>query len=423
MKRIWNLLFGAVLGLLLGWSLGYLRLPVLGKSHSFWVGFISCLALVSLLFLLILALRKHFRHVGVSSQNQAPLSTAPASKPRSRTWMTIAVFIVIVGVVGAMLFQQNSFSKTLEEANTQHDQEQAKLGESLKQGQLAFLMKDLLTLLHESSHSTSNDTLSAATIDKIVALSYSFKPYHLLVGDSLTQHKYSPERGQLLLALCKMNFDSASFRTLKNQTSFAHADLRAVDLRGADLSGVNLKGANLKEAKLDNANFYEANLRETNLWGAHLNNSNLSKANLLRANLQWTELNASSFKQATLSGADVTNAQLRKADLRGAIIEWAKIGSTILTQANLTGANLKGSNFLRANLKEANLSATKLVWTDFSEADLTGVELTNAGIHQNNWLELLIEWQVIGASAIKEDYEKVEGDPKISKFQLVKIEE
>jgi hypothetical protein len=53
MKRKRYLLVGLVFGAVIGWALGFLRLPYLEKNDSFLLGFISALAFVSLVLLLL----------------------------------------------------------------------------------------------------------------------------------------------------------------------------------------------------------------------------------------------------------------------------------------------------------------------------------------------------------------------------------
>ena len=50
MKAKRNLLIGGILGGLVGWILGALRLPYVDKSHSFLLGFITCLGVIELSF-------------------------------------------------------------------------------------------------------------------------------------------------------------------------------------------------------------------------------------------------------------------------------------------------------------------------------------------------------------------------------------
>ena len=53
MKGKRYLLIGLVFGIMIGWALGFLRLPYIEKNFSFLLGFIAALVLVSLLLVLL----------------------------------------------------------------------------------------------------------------------------------------------------------------------------------------------------------------------------------------------------------------------------------------------------------------------------------------------------------------------------------
>ena len=58
MKGKWLWFLGFALCGILGWSLGYLRVPYIESNHSFWVGFGFCAALGAFLLLVMLMVRR-----------------------------------------------------------------------------------------------------------------------------------------------------------------------------------------------------------------------------------------------------------------------------------------------------------------------------------------------------------------------------
>ncbi|RMG56413.1 MAG: hypothetical protein D6722_26515, partial [Bacteroidetes bacterium] len=58
MKKGGYLLGGLGVGLMLGWALGYLRVPPVPQSQGFWVGLLSGMALLALLGLIRTARRR-----------------------------------------------------------------------------------------------------------------------------------------------------------------------------------------------------------------------------------------------------------------------------------------------------------------------------------------------------------------------------
>ena len=59
---------------------------------------------------------------------------------------------------------------------------------------MIVLMSDILAKVEEELQNGPDHTLSDKTIARIAALSYSFKPYAQINGDSIAERKLSPER-------------------------------------------------------------------------------------------------------------------------------------------------------------------------------------------------------------------------------------
>ena len=429
MKGKKGVLISLILCGIIGWTFGYLRMPFINKNFSLLIGFATGLAIVLLGIILLFVWNKHPLLFKLFDKESTTKDSSKASRNYILIWILASVFIVLGGLLCSFLiFKQNEqFSTHLQDQQKKIEQ-QSELIESIRNSNQIFLMGNLLDKIDDELKNNPQRTLSNETIARIVALGYSFKPYKYLEGDSLSVEKFSPERGQLLLVLCKMNIDSSSFAKIKLKTPFSQADLRGVDLRGADLSGADLEKAQLKDADLRWANLKRVNLKHADLWGANLKRADLKEADLKRADLRWADLNETDLREADLNGVDLSSATLRKADLRGADLKYAKLYGTILNGANLTGIDLSGTSLKRANLSKANLSKANLYLSNISEAILTGSNLSKANLNstsveEKNWLEKLPEWQVTGAKEIQENY-KIGNDISVrANFRLKKIEE
>lgn len=395
-------LIGSFFGIMIGWALGFLRLPYIEKNFSFLLGFMAALAFVSLLLILLTAWNRKFLS-GLMGKKTA--SGDPKNARRHRVIWVILVSVLVLGGVlsGLTVYRRNESFKLQIENRDKTLREMAALVESVKQDDLKPLMRGILDDVGEELKRNPNRALRDSTIARIAALSFSFKAYKHVEADSLSEKAYSPGRGQLLQALILMNIDTGSFARIKRNARFAGADLRGADLKGLDLSGINLHGANLKDADLSGANLRGADLGGANLWGANLNRANLGNADLKTADLHWAQLNEATLASADLSGANLTNAQLRKADLYGATFQWAQSDGALFNEANLNGVDFTGTNFTKANLSRAKLGDTDLRKINLSEADLVGVRLDKALVDKE-WSDKLKKWQPLGLKELQESY-------------------
>lgn len=138
--------------------------------------------------------------------------------------------------------------------------------------------------------------------------------------DLLLAKPFSPERGQLLLALVRVGVGVIWSDITLGRAYLRDANLSTNFLREANLSGAELSGANLAYANLFRADLREANLRGANLYGANLHGAILHGADL--------------------RDAELSEATLKWADLRGANLAFADLFRVTFAEADLTGANL-----------------------------------------------------------------------------------
>jgi len=404
MKAKWKLFIAILLGALIGWALGFLRFPYLENNQSFLLGFIACLSCGSLVLLLLFAWNKKtflLRIIGKDPTANVSINTTRTS---ALTWILVSASIVVGSLVCIVIIycQKESFNKQSQNQNKKIH-ELSQLIESVKQSNQGCLMSSTLDKVEKELKENPYGMLSDTTIASIAALNFSFKPYSYFEGDSLSNKKLSPERGQLLLALSLMKIDSSSFTKLKHEVPFSEVDLRNADLKGVDLSGADLSDADFKDADLSGANLSKANLRSVVLKGANLTRANLSGADLKRADLSWAVLNEANLKLADMNGVNLSNAQLRKADLSGATIQFADLNGAMFNETNFTGVDFLGTSLVKANLSGANLNGTDLRRINLSEANLDGTEL-NRAIVDENWLEKLNEWRLTGVQQVQKNY-------------------
>lgn len=399
MKAAGNLLIGTILGAVIGWFFGYLRLPEVEGKPTFLMGFFASIVLVLLVIAFIISAKKPAGQPGEAPANQN--STAQTRTNRT-IWIWIAICIVITGLISSFLiYKQDEHFRNEMQSQDRKLHEQSELVASLRNRNMIPLMSDILD--HAETELKNTGSLSDGIIARIAAFSFSLKPYHYLEGDSLSAKALSPERGQLLLNLLLMKMDSGSFARIKKSTSFSGADLKEANLNGVDLSGADLSGADLKNTDLDSANLSQAVLKDANLWGANLNKANLTGADLKRSDLRWAELNETDLRSAVMDGAQMFGTQLIKADMRGAHIQWANLEGALLKEANLAGANFLGAGMRKINLGDADLTRADLRLIHLDEANLLGAEL-NRALVDSNWVLKLGEWHPSSVKEIQEGY-------------------
>jgi len=423
MKEKRNLLISIGLSAILGWTLGFLRLPFLEKNFSFLLGFIACLALVLLGLLIGSVWEKNNFLPYLFSKN----SDTPNTFTKNTFLAIFTLSLIIVGGFASsfLFFQQTKFSKIQAEQQHKKLAEQFELEATTRKSNSLILMNSLFDKIEEELKSHPKRMLSDEIIERIAALNYSFEPYQYFDGEKFSEKKWSRERGQLLLSLAKMKIDTNSFNQIKSKVSFLGADLKNANLAGADLSNTDLREANFDHANLVGANLSKANLEKASMQKANLSEAKLNETNLKNSTLQWTEFQAAELAGVFLNGANLSNAKLRKVDLIGADLRWANLSNVFLTGANLSNANLLETNLSQTNLEQANFTEANLITTVFNGANLTGANLTEANLLaakvEEDWLEKLDKWQVIGTKEIQASYKIGEDALPQYQYKLLKI--
>ena len=210
MKGKKYLLIGLVFGVMIGWSLGFLRVPYVEKNNAFLLGFIAAMVCVALALFLLVAWNKPLLLglMGKKANNGAVQST----RAHTFIWIILAGILVLGGVLG---FQRNKSLVVQNEHQQAEIQEMEALVNAVQQNNLGPLLRSLLEDMGNELKQSPSRVLSDSSITRIADLSAALKPYRYIKGDSLSEQVHSPERGQLLQALVLMNIDSGIFTKIK----------------------------------------------------------------------------------------------------------------------------------------------------------------------------------------------------------------
>ena len=423
MKRNVRRLIIILMCVAVGWAVGFLRLPYVEENQSFWVGFISCLALIVLLVALLIVWNKYELLIKLIGKH----GTAEGVSSMKRTYRIIGVITILLVLMGwifsAVLFDYDKTSAEIQHNNqTTIIQEQARLIRELQNRDAGNLISNAIRLVENDLTLNVNRSLNSTTINSIAVLSSSLNPYQMMEGDSLSSIPRSPERGQLLRLLCALDIDSVSFRQIKTKATFQGADLRGSELSGLDLSEIDLGGADLSNAILDGVNLSHSNLNGASFWGANLTDADLSHSSAKRCNLSWTEMNSINLNSANLNGSSLCTAQITNAQLRSTKLRWTDMSGALLLNSNCHGSELFGANLTRANLSDGVFIESLLRRANFTDAILDGSKLNHADV-EKDWLEKLNEWNVIGRKVIQENHRIKDVTPagqETSIYELIK---
>lgn len=266
---------------------------------------------------------------------------------RLRNWWwswILGIFVSLGGLTGTLLLVNQN----------QLIQHQMSLEEASRRGALVMLMSNIFDKVDDeiarqreimSKHyhfevDSTRYSLSQSLIGQISALSQSFKPYKYMEDDKMINIPLSPERGQLLITICRLPLDTLTVRNIFEKATFRSADLSGAnlgwcnlswaDLSRANLSGAILSGCDLRKTTLSEANLNRATLFEANMTGAYLSNTNLKESILSRANLNGAILWEADLRKADLNSVTLTKAVLNRADLRDAL----RLTETQIANAN-----------------------------------------------------------------------------------------
>lgn len=191
--------------------------------------------------------------------------------------------------------------------NNRLDQ-QTYLQEAERRSALVFLMGNIFDEMNHELKDTSNKKkyLSQPLIRQIISLSHGLRPYKFLVNDELTDKEYSPERGQLLVALLNSNIDTSSLYSIFKKADFTSTYLNNTNLSSSIISYIDLSNSNITNSNMDDCKLDFSDLRNVNFSGSTLNSAIFERTLLMGANLCYTELSFAKLDNANLDGVLIT---------------------------------------------------------------------------------------------------------------------
>lgn len=313
-------------------------------------------------------------------------------------FILLSALVVILAVRG----QKQSFQAQLNR-QSERISELTVITESLRKSNQFYLMNNVLNKVDDELKNNPSRKLTPETIARIAALCNGFKPYKTLEGDTISSRELSPERGQLLIALCLLKLDTSTFNAIKSKASFAKADLRGADLQNADLSKIDLNESDLSFANLKHSDLDHANLIRVQCIETRFDSANLSFVMMRNSTINNTYFNGAILANGNFKGCNFQNAQFIAANLNNTNFQWTKMQGSILRNATLIGADFIRSDLTRADLSEVNCSRGKLSMVIFKETNLVNIKLDTTEV-QENWLEVLAEANASGGADIIKGY-------------------
>jgi len=227
--------------------------------------------------------------------------------------------ITRIGVVGLLLALLPTtlmvYQNNLLKIQNNKIETQTHLAEASRRSSQMFIMGEVLSDVNGELKNNGYSRLSNTLVGRIIALSRSMKPYRYMVGDKLIDKPISPERGQLLITLCKSKMASSFFvDEILQESDFTKSELINAKLRNAVLSDIDLMDANLSGSDLMNVDLQRASLINANLSHADMDDINLTNANLEGANLTGSFLIGAQLKGANLTGAILDSVKVDRGD-------------------------------------------------------------------------------------------------------------
>lgn len=238
------------------------------------------------------------------------ISDLLASLIKRLTRIGVLAFLFALLPTTLMLYQ-NSLLKR----QNKKIQEQTYLAEASRRSAQMFIMGDVFSDINSEIERKGNRRLSHTLVGRIVSLSRAMKPYKYLKGSKLIAKEISPERGQLLITLCKSKIEPSFFvDRILQESNFTKSELNNTNLNNAVLRDINLQASNIANTNLVNADARRSNLAWVDLNKSDLEDANLSYANLSNANLSETILLHTNFKHANLENTNLNQAIVHRMD-------------------------------------------------------------------------------------------------------------
>jgi hypothetical protein len=249
---------------------------------------------------------KALEHLGRAVGEGAAWYSAAATR-RFAAQAALGLLISFGGSIGAiLLLNQNAL---LLDQNKKIDK-QNDIADAQKRSAFVTEMFSILQEVAKTPH--PNGELPKELVARILVLTISAVPYRYLsrAGPSEESVVLSPERGQLLLALARMNVKLSSLE--EAGVEFDSSDLRGLDLSLVDFSEMTLTGCDFSFSSLKEARFVKAELLLP-----HFNKATLLGVDFSGAKLQIVNFNDAQFLGTKFDGAFLSTVEFKD----GAVIE------------------------------------------------------------------------------------------------------
>lgn len=337
-------------------------------------------------------------------------------------WLAVSLFIVLGGITSIIMVSWQS-KLFVDNTNNQNKRilELTEITESLRKNNQVYLMSNVLNQVQDEIKMNPNGPLSDATIARVAALSFSFKPYRFIENDTLSDRELSPERGQLLIALTLMNIDSASFNAIKRKSTFKKADLRGVTLTDIDLSGINLEEADMSFSKITGVNFSYSNLRKIRMSSVFCNQCTIISSDLSRSYFSKSKFKNCNFSTVDFSESDLTYNYLKLCRFNHSNIKFVKFNNSRINEVNFYFSNLERSNMSNCHVSNSDFSNSCIKFVVLKRAILKETILHNTEVHKD-WLTDFKSFDV-GTEAFSKTQFQVHVDSntlnRITKYTLI----
>jgi uncharacterized protein YjbI with pentapeptide repeats len=360
------LIIGLLLGLVIGWGLSYLGLPMVEVEDSFWVGVLfGCAGLFT--FLLVL-----YRFVLGNRLYRLMQPTTEQGKGYflriRRAGFVLSAVLVLLGIVFANEWSSKNADNSVA-VRAKDIYEETKMYQMHQNNQLSMLHFWMLELSREMAHS---DSLSVATTQQIVAWTHAIKPYDKSLMDPSL--KISPERGLLLQELVKLDLDSVSMASILTRATFAYADLRSCSFKGIGLKGIDLYGAQLEAAVFEEVD--------------------LSKATLNKADLRYATFLKVRLDRANLNGIQAEGIQFDQTEAHAVQLEWADMPTATFRASIFREGSFKGVNLYKSSLQNTQLLGINFKKSRLEDALLNKMQLDSLIVSQN-WVDMWQGWAIV----------------------------
>lgn len=136
---------------------------------------------------------------------------------------------------------------------------------------------------------------------------------------------------------------------------------------------------------------------------------NLNGCYLVSADFSDTDYSNSTFMFAKLDMSNFTRSNLTSCSFIGAQMTEVYCIQTVLNNTNFMGANMRNSKFTSVNIANCNfmnsdLANAELIDCIIMDSNLTNINLENAVVDLPNWIELLLQQNIIGFEYINRTF-------------------